>query len=222
MTRVLRKNYRVGMTALVVLFGLVTPPAANAAHPRRFVVVRKLGEGGNQKAYRVTHDAPALAHLKVLKIIKPGPKGVGVIPADAARRHTMAQEAVETARLLQRSPEVRTRFGQILVPGMVLDEEITVVQPHETVVVPAKSGVVLQGKGYGTAYAALPPALQVIAEREVNAFADLAERLLPNSPITGGRLFYSRNFKGNYLYDDKTGKISATFDHISDAQRADR
>jgi hypothetical protein len=201
----------------LLLSGLAGRALAEA--PTSFVVLRKLGEGGNQKAYRVSHGDPALAHLKVLKIIKGEGIGRGVRHANAALRHTFAREAVETAALLRASPQVQQRFGDVLVPSLLLVDEIRVVKPSGTLIVPAQSGAVLQGKGAGVSYASLPPALRLVAEREVNAFADLAERVVPTSPVTGRPLLYSRNFRGNYLYDAATGKIASTFDHISDAQR---
>jgi len=218
-------RYGVVTIGLAAILQCLLVCRADARVPSRYVVVKKRGEGGNAKVYVVKHSArrdPVLGRLSLLRVIKRNSTARGVHHAPRKLRHQWAREAVETRDFLQQHPAYRQRFGEILTPALLVERQIAIIRGKHKRTLPARSGVMLQAEGVGVRYKKLSADLKAVARDEVNAAADLAEQLLPRSPVTGQRVRYSRNYRGNYLFDPTSGKIASCFDHISDALRSSR
>ena len=146
-----------------------------------------LGAGKNQNAYVVPSPDGG---KRVLKVFQFGSGARG----DASSRADLARIAAATATKLRHDPTFRARFGPI-VPDMTAVGE----------------GATLQDwvGGAGVPLASLPVPARAFATSEAHAAIALAEQTLGGVPC-------SHNLE-NFLFEPKTGRIAAWFDHLSHA-----
>jgi hypothetical protein len=192
--------------------------AQAATHPIVFRMVSRFPEGHSRKVYLVEHDLPGLGHLRVLKVHRDRSQH-RMGQTTPATRHRIAMEALTVPGVLMQFPRFVRRFGNVFPETYVVQDAAILIKPTHTKELPAESGVTLQAEAGGVRHAELPPALRAVAQQEVQAFAEMAERLVGFSPLTGERLRYTHNFRDNYTFDPQTGHIVSAFDAISDAKR---